>query len=62
MSYGGEHVGGRRARGANAEPRRLRLKDCRKLLKESGLPLIPAEGLMEAAEKAVAAASGKKGK
>jgi succinyl-CoA synthetase beta subunit len=34
----------------------------RKLLKESGLPLIPAEGLMEAAEKAVAAASGKKGK
>ncbi|MCX6934650.1 MAG: ADP-forming succinate--CoA ligase subunit beta [Verrucomicrobia bacterium] len=34
----------------------------RKILKESGLALIPAEGLMEAAEKAVAAASGKKGK
>jgi succinyl-CoA synthetase beta subunit len=34
----------------------------RKLLKESGLPLIPAEGLMEGAEKAVAAAAGKKGK
>jgi len=33
----------------------------RKILKESGLPLLPAEGLMEAAEKAVAAA-GKKGK
>jgi len=34
----------------------------RKLLKESGLPLIPAEGLMEGAEKAVTAAAGKKGK
>ena len=34
----------------------------RKILKESGLPLLPAEGLMEAADKAVAAASGKKGK
>ena len=34
----------------------------RKILKESGLPLLPAEGLMEAAEKAVAAAAGKKGK
>jgi succinyl-CoA synthetase beta subunit len=33
----------------------------RKILKESGLPLVPAEGLMEAAQKAVAAA-GKKGK
>jgi hypothetical protein len=31
-------------------------------LQESGLPLIPAEGLMEGAEKAVAAAAGKKGK
>ena len=34
----------------------------RKILKESGLPLLPAEGLMEAADKAVAAATGKKGK
>jgi succinyl-CoA synthetase beta subunit len=34
----------------------------RKILKESGLPLVPAEGLMEAAEKAAAAALGKKGK
>ena len=34
----------------------------RKILKESGMPLLPAEGLMEAADKAVAAAAGKKGK